>query len=204
MSHTYSAKGNRRYRYYVCTRAQKRGWHECPAPSLPAGEIERLVVDEIKVVGRDPALIAEALVQARQQAEDRIEKLRAERSAQRNALRKGHAELAQLATSHPGNPQLADVHDQIRDAERRLTEVEDELAALEDQVVDEAEVAAALADFDAVWDCLAPREQTRVLELLVEQVSYDAEAGSVSITFRPTGLKSLASGLARRIEEPAA
>jgi site-specific DNA recombinase len=28
MSHTYTAKGNRRYRYYVCGTAQQRGWSE--------------------------------------------------------------------------------------------------------------------------------------------------------------------------------
>jgi site-specific DNA recombinase len=42
MSPTHSTKnGNKRYRYYVCTNAQKRGWHNCPSKSIPAGEIER-------------------------------------------------------------------------------------------------------------------------------------------------------------------
>jgi hypothetical protein len=43
MNHTYSAKGNRHYRYYTCHRAQKQGCQECPPPSIPAGEIERFV-----------------------------------------------------------------------------------------------------------------------------------------------------------------
>lgn len=70
MNHTYSAKGNRQYRYYVCLRAQQRGWQECPTPSIPAGEIERFVVDQIKGVGRDPLVIRKTLAQARRQAED--------------------------------------------------------------------------------------------------------------------------------------
>jgi hypothetical protein len=37
-----------RYRYYVCSQAQKRGWKTCPAPSVPAGEIERLVGEQIQ------------------------------------------------------------------------------------------------------------------------------------------------------------
>jgi site-specific DNA recombinase len=41
-------KGVRRYRYYVCSQAQKRGWKTCPAPSVPAGEIERLVSEQIQ------------------------------------------------------------------------------------------------------------------------------------------------------------
>jgi site-specific DNA recombinase len=39
MSHSYSSRGSRRYRYYVCQRAQKKGWQACPSPSVPAGEI---------------------------------------------------------------------------------------------------------------------------------------------------------------------
>jgi site-specific DNA recombinase len=45
-SHT--TKGSRRYRYYICSQAQKRGWKTCPAPSVPAGEIERLVSEQIQ------------------------------------------------------------------------------------------------------------------------------------------------------------
>ena len=48
MTSSHTTKGTRRYRYYLCRRAQKRGWHTCPAPSLPAGPIEDLVVKHIQ------------------------------------------------------------------------------------------------------------------------------------------------------------
>ena len=69
--------------------------------------------------------------------------------------------------------------------------------------VDEEEVTAALANFDALWDCLTPREQARVIGLLVERVTYDAGAGSISITFRPAGIKTLLGDLAKQEEEAA-
>ena len=99
-------------------------------------------------------------------------------------------------TFHP----FADAQDRIRDAERRLTQIEDELAVLDRDLVDEAEVATALADFDSVWDCLAPREQARVIELLIDRVTFDGDGGNVSITFRPSGIKTLASELADQKE----
>ena len=55
--------GKKRYRYYVCTAAQKRGRNCCPTGSMPAGEIEQFVVDQIKCIGHDPALIAETVRQ---------------------------------------------------------------------------------------------------------------------------------------------
>ncbi len=49
MVHTHATKnGNKRYRYYVCAQAQSRGWHNCPSPSVPAGELERFVVEQVK------------------------------------------------------------------------------------------------------------------------------------------------------------
>jgi site-specific DNA recombinase len=62
LSHTYTCKkGTRRYRYYLCGTAQQRGWDQCPSPSVPAGEIERFVVDQIQQLGTDPKLIAETI-----------------------------------------------------------------------------------------------------------------------------------------------
>ena len=54
-------QGGRRYRYYTCVAAQKRGWHTCPSKSVPAAEIEALVVEQVRGVGRDPALLREVL-----------------------------------------------------------------------------------------------------------------------------------------------
>jgi hypothetical protein len=48
MVSSHTTKGSRRYRYYLCSQAQKRGWKTCPAPSVPAGEIERLVSEQIQ------------------------------------------------------------------------------------------------------------------------------------------------------------
>lgn len=142
------------------------------------------------------------MAQARLQVEDQIERLKAERVELRRQLRDDHAELGRTA-AHPGDPRLADAHDRIRNAERRLTQIEDDLAVLDRDLVDEAEVTAALAGFDAVWDRLSPREQSRVIELLVECVTFDGDGGNISITFRPTGLKTLASERAERKEQAA-
>jgi hypothetical protein len=40
MMHTYTAKGPRRYRYYVCYKAQQKGWQNCKTKSVAAEAIE--------------------------------------------------------------------------------------------------------------------------------------------------------------------
>ena len=47
MTPTHTTKrGPSRYRYYVCSHAQKQGWRTCPSKSVPAGQIEEFVVDQ--------------------------------------------------------------------------------------------------------------------------------------------------------------
>jgi site-specific DNA recombinase len=79
MCPSHTAKGNKRYRYYVCSNAQKRGWETCPSKSIPAGEIERFVIEQIKCIGRDPDLVNETFAAARAQATAQIRELEAER-----------------------------------------------------------------------------------------------------------------------------
>lgn len=204
MSHSYSCKGSRQYRYYVCQHAQANGWKECPSPSIPAGEIERFVVDQIKCIGRDPSVIRETLAQVRRQTELGIERLTDENTALVRQVRQDYAELGKLAaaTVH-GDPRLVEAHERIHLAERRVSEIEDELAVLKGELIDESEVAEALKDFDGVWDCLVPRERARVLELLIDSVNYDGAAGNIAITYRPTGIKTLTGRLTQTSEDAA-
>jgi hypothetical protein len=40
-------KAGRRYRYYVCLRAQQKGWQHCPTKSVSAAQIERSVLGQL-------------------------------------------------------------------------------------------------------------------------------------------------------------
>jgi site-specific DNA recombinase len=204
MTPTHTTKdGNKRYRYYVCSSAQKRGWHTCPSKSIPAGEIERFVVEQIKCIGKDPALLNETFAEARAQGTSRVAELEAERRGLERELGRWNAEVRKLAgdASTPTVSRLADLQERIRDAERRTTEINEQIIALSQEMVDEREVALALSIFDPVWDSLTQREQARIVQLLIEQVDYDGAAGKVSITFRPSGIKMLAGELANQPKE---
>jgi hypothetical protein len=57
-------------------------------------------------------------------------------------------------------------------------------------------LARALQLFEEVWPCLFSREQDLAISLLVERIDFDAERGTVVITFRPTGSRALAEEIA--------
>ncbi len=202
--------GTKRYRYYTCTGAQKKGWHSCPSKSIPAGEIEKFVVEQIRTIGKDPALWRQTFAAARVQGAARLEELTAERRGLERDLGRWQAEIHTLVAagastgSTPDITRLADLHERVRLAERRVTEINEESNVLSGQQVYECEIEKALSVFDPVWESLTPHEQTRIVQLLVERVDYDGSANKVSITFQPAGIQTLADELAQRQQEKSA
>ena len=57
-SPTHTRKGGRLYRYYVSQTVLKHGAGSCPVGRVPAGEIEAAVIDQIRIVFRQPEIFA--------------------------------------------------------------------------------------------------------------------------------------------------
>jgi site-specific DNA recombinase len=136
MSPTYVVGGaGKRYCYYVCSHAQRRGWQQCPSKSLSASAIERFVIDQVRALANDP---------------DR---------------------LREMIADHSGD---FTVEDPAGDAE-----------------------GTAPPPLEAIrqpaWDMLSAEDKTAVVRGLVDRVSYDGAMGKVVVTFRPRGLRALAT-----------
>jgi site-specific DNA recombinase len=193
MGHSYTAKAGKRYRYYVCLSAQKKGWHTCATKSVPAGEIERFVAEQVRRVGREPAVLDRTLRQMREQTDKAVADRHAELKALDRELARHAAAMKKLLANPDAGDAIPALQERIEAAQRKVTESKEQLHALEAQIVDPTEVAAALASFAPVWEQLSPKEQARLIRLLVERVDYDGAQGSVAITFRPGGIKTLAA-----------
>ncbi len=66
MSPTHTRKGGRLYRYYVSQSVMKHGAEACPVRRIPAGEIERAVVDQLRILLATPEIIVRTWQAARQ------------------------------------------------------------------------------------------------------------------------------------------
>jgi len=205
MTHTFTGgRGKPFYRYYRCIKAIKGGAHVCPATTLPAAEMEKVVVDEIRALGRDRGLLDRVLSEARLTADAEVAAIRLERDELKGELSRRERELKQLvldgSTAKGTTARLAEVHERITNARQRLPDLDKRLAELEAQTITREEAQASLRDFDGVWNNLIPREQARLLRLIFTKVEYDADSSSVSVTFRPTGIAALCK---KRAEEAA-
>ncbi len=191
MGHSFTKKSNNCYRYYICYTAQKQGWDACASKSLPAEQIEQFVVDQIKAIGRDPTLLPVTLDQAQQQDVERIEAVESEQSTVEREIKRLNSEIRRVAKGEKPAADLVPLHEELGQAERRATDLQCELETLRGRIVSKEDLDTALAAFDPVWDALSPKEQARVLRLLIRRVEYDGEKGSVSITFHPSGIKAM-------------
>jgi site-specific DNA recombinase len=205
-THT-SRNGTKRYRYYVCSKATKHGRKTCPSPSVPAAQIERFVIERIRCIGSDPVLRQQVFAEAVRQDEDQLAELEAKRRALEKDLARWHAQLRTHTRERDAAETdgvtlgfLADLQARIGTAEQQLVRLKEEMHALRRRRLNEEEVAAALEQFGPVWESLTPREQARVVQLVVAKVEYDGAAGKVAITFHPPGIKTLADELAAQTE----
>ena len=195
MGHTFTGKGNRRYRYYTCYGAQKRGWDACPSKSVPAEQIEQFVVKQVKAMCRSPEIRSLVLEQFRSQGGAEIETLESEAQIVEREIGWLHAEIRRTATkSAPDGsalPQLAELHERVAEAERRRTALREQIVTARRENVTKAEIDAALDEFDSLWESLCPREQIRMLRTLIKRVDYDGGEGKVAITFHSQNVRSL-------------
>ncbi len=202
MSPTLSTReGNKRYRYYVCSSAQKRGWHTCPSKSIPAQKIEQMVLDKIEAISEDKKLLREIAIQARRQDDARLVALRADQALTEKDLRAWHHEIQSLTSSikleQEGGPQLArlaELQARIATAEERLRTIHQKIEMVSRRGRDGDNAELALDSFHPLWESLTPQERCRTVHLLVQRVDYDGARGKVGIAFHATGLQSLFRG----------
>ncbi|QDT55943.1 DNA-invertase hin [Caulifigura coniformis] len=181
MTPSCSVKKNRRYRYYVCVNAQKRGYRECPMPSVSAEVLETFVVDQIREIGRDPDLVAATFAEVQRQAEERLESLRNEADRLEAQIAGIYRQLAQAA-SQPDR--LAALNAEVDDRQRVLAQIRLQIETTGRQNAHVGDVRRALAEFDGVWGALTRREQGELLRHVLEGVEFDGKSEEVTLAFR--------------------
>jgi site-specific DNA recombinase len=198
MTPTHTAKGDKRYRYYLCSNANKRGRSVCPTKTIPAGTLEQYVVDRIRQIGRDPELVQDVISRASGALDEQLADLRQQHRKLQLSLGQQRQEMATLSESIKGEysatlfTQREDLQQRIVAAESQLQDLEQQSQRLRENRISEDDARQALAQFDQVWDHLTPAEQVRLVELVIKQVEYDGQAQMVSLTFHATGIKTLA------------
>jgi septal ring factor EnvC (AmiA/AmiB activator) len=162
---------------------------------LPSDEVERVVVDQIRDLAGDAGLRVEVVRQANAQFDTEIAEMVDERVRLERELTRHHTEIRRLAvagaTDSATTALIADLHERIAHAETRNTELDGLIDERQQDRLTDADVLAAFADFDKLWDALIPREQAAIIALLVARIEFDPTESAVSVTFHPTAIRTL-------------
>jgi len=202
MIHTFSNKKNKQYRYYTCSKAHNKGYKTCPTKCVSAPLIENAVVEQIRELGKAPEMIEKTILAVNEEHKKKIPTLQSEKKRIQNDLTHIQAEAKRLVAaisngtgeaSRIVSERLAEIEKEIEMKNQRLSALKGEMLQIDMKIVDQADVRKALVMFDPIWDVLYPKEKARVLHLLVEQVVYDGEQGTIAVTFNPMGMKTLAA-----------
>lgn len=202
MTPSFVAKGNKRYRYYICSNAMQKGWRVCPSKSVPAGQIEEFVVDKIQRLEHDNNLVREICEEADRYEAVRIQNLTDEKGTMLRELARWKDELTQQVLGENGHrdaSRLMAIQERIVSTESRLAVIDREIQSLRLPVLPEHESRTLLAAFRPAWDELAICEQAKIVGLLIDHVEYHGGDGKIRIKFHPAGIQAIARHLVVRI-----
>lgn len=151
------------------------------------------MVDKIKSIGKDPVLLQETTRKLLSEQKSQLSNIEADGQYIRKELGMLRKQLKSGCNGQGrGNieKQANDLSERIKQSEKQLSEINRQKILLESTQIDEKELKTALSLFDSIWDVLFPIEQVRVINLLIEKVIYNGEKKTVTINFRPLGIKT--------------
>jgi len=206
MGPSFTKRRGKVYRYYQCVHASKHGSGSCPVGTVPAGEIERAVIEQLRSVFEAPEVVAATVRAAQEQREARLAEVTQQHTEATTALAALREEAQRLMSGVYGDSalvagRLAELTAQVEEQERAATQADQEMQALSPRV-GENEIIEALSSLDPVWEELFPAEQERIVQLLVRRV--DVGPDGLDLELRAEGLESLALELRSQEREEVA
>lgn len=194
MSPTHATKNRKkRYRYYVCIRAQQRGWKNCPTKSISAESVERFVVARLQALGAG----ATTLASLRGEDERCLVEVRRERETALGDLRRCDLEVNRLRQQlepsefHDATTR-ATVERRLDLATRETRKFRERLLSFEAAHLRQQESVEIWRLFDPDWDELDSAVQASILRRLIDHVEYDGAENSLAIQLKSGPVAKLA------------
>jgi len=196
MAYCWTRRQDRVYSYLRCSTEQKQGREACPTPTLSAPEVEAAIINEIKRMAQDPALVDQVFPEALEQTRQGREFLETERTRLLHQRQQGEEAIKRLVTTleSPTGELPEVVGERIKDRQAevqrlnaRLQTAEQELAALDAQTINREHLTQTLAQFTDLWDALYPQERVKLVHSLIESVIYHDETDHLEFHFKTSG-----------------
>ncbi|MFC1521856.1 recombinase family protein [Elusimicrobiota bacterium] len=185
-----------KYFYYKCVAVNKSDKDACKIGSVPAREIEKIVIERIGFLGKNPVVIEEIVKRAQTSSVNQLGPKRQEKSLVSAELGKTESEarnlVAVLAQKGPASEKYKFIMDRVDELEKKRNEIgaklektEMEIQALEQRQINADVIRHNLLSFSRVFNRLSPPKQKELVALMVKEVIYDEEESKIKLTLRP-------------------
>ncbi len=149
---TYTKKKGRRYTYYKCIKDDNRAVSSCPLSSIPAGDADRMILEQMSSVFKSPTLLAAIYAQGKQQQLKQEEELR----KRMDDIRKKRDKLRSEIISNDANI-ANDVVSEFKQLDDELTVLEIQFRDLQAAGITSRDISKACESVGAIWEELFPR-----------------------------------------------
>ena len=184
------------YRYYKCCTAIKRGADACPGRSIPANQIESMIVDQIREIAKDTVLLDEVDNQVSLDLTEEIDELKTQMRQLDKQIKRDMAELARLEKSES----RAEVTvDRISELQKRMRVSTTDRDSIKQEINKASRIhdgvihPRVLQDFDSVWASMPTQDRCLLVSMVVERIDFNPDDDGLSVT-----ISSEAAGILSR------
>jgi site-specific DNA recombinase len=178
-----------KYLYYRCTKVSKYSKEECKVRKIGARAIEDAVVNKLCEIGTDEAVIREAVRKANRTSATNAKTKTKELNGLKRELRlvqKSTDNMVRYVEKHADLPKamsdrLPELETRKEQLEEHIQRLEFEIGQLKDYQIDTELLTKTLRDFRTIFNKLIPKEQTRLLQLMVQEVVLGEDTLKISV-----------------------
>lgn len=196
MTPHFSYSKGRIYFYYRCTKVNHMDRTACKIRVAPAREMERLIIDRLKVLNENRGLLDKIIQKAKIETTDALPSLRQEINIQNGELRKIEGEASNLLNVLSSNghdskknrfllKRLDELEEKGRIIESRIQKIKLSIEKLEEQSINAEVIQQNFGAFGKIFEELTAPEKRELLQLLIKEILYDADHSKISMTLRP-------------------
>ena len=169
MTPTYTVKNNKRYTYFQCLKDSKRGESCCPLKRVPAGDIEKTILQQLASIFKTPSLLVQTYASA-QNAEAEESKILQKRLAELPYLLEVARTKINTQPNMENQDSLTDLRLEFNRLNQEMLEISAKLKRLKTKPLKETDILEALDNINGIWAELFPGEQQHLMNLLIDNI----------------------------------
>jgi site-specific DNA recombinase len=192
----------KRYRYYVCLAAQKRGFKTCPTRSVNAESIETAVVDCLKKIATNSDEQSDRVEKINNRIQAELKQLAAEQQDLDKGIEALTAKIKALKDqpTKKSEKEIYELAEALKDKEQQLSQAHIKSMELNEHMISKEEFQKAMVFTSPTWETLYPQEKKRILDFLIKEIDYDGSTETLGITLNENGIKLLSAELSHADE----